>query len=192
MTIAIDIDEVLSKLMPKFLEFYNKIHKTSFSYEKFYSYDWNKMLGITNEKKCEIYGSFCDLGNLKRLDTIEGSVAGVKQIKERHKLVIITNRAVTLKNDTEHWLAKHFSGCFTKVIYTRKKLNHPAKSKQEICQRIKADIMIEDDPYCLKDLANSKIKLLLFNHPWNQNVNMANNIVRVHSWEQIVEEVNKI
>lgn len=192
MTIAVDIDEVLSELMIKFLEYYNDIHKTSFTNEHFYCYNWARVFNISEEKKNEIYGSFCALGHLRDLKTIEGSVDGIKRIKKKHKLIIITNRALTLKNDTEHWLKRHYPHSFEKIIYTKKNISGLAKSKHEICQEINANLIIEDDATYADNFANGKTKLLLFSQPWNQRAGEHDNLVRVHSWNDIYNVINNI
>jgi uncharacterized protein len=191
MTIGIDIDGVLADSMPKFLEFYNNLHNTSFVNEHFHTYNWGEVFGTTKEKALEIYDSFCNAGHLKNLDIMAGAVAGIKKIKGKHELVVITGRAMTQKNDTEYWLQKHFPDSFAKIFYIRKRILDPViKNKFEICKEVKADIMIEDDIEYVNSFTARGTKILLFNHPWNQNVGETDNLVRVHSWEQIVEKIN--
>jgi len=193
MTIAIDIDEVLAELMPTFLEYYNKAYNTSFTNDHFYTYDWSKVLGITEEKKCKAHDDFIKLGGYKKLNVIDGSKAVIKKIKRKHKLVVITGRGMTLKGDTDYWLKRHFPHTFKDIFYIRKNPSSPAlRSKAEICKQIKADVMIEDDMTYANSFLEQGTKLLLFNHPWNKEARENDNLVRVHSWERVQDVINNI
>lgn len=61
--------------------------------------------------------------------------------------------------------------------------NTPAE-KYAICQKISADIMIDDNPDIAMFLAQRGITVLLFDAPYNKNVTHKN-ITRVHDWDEI-------
>lgn len=192
MKIAIDIDEVLSKLLEKVLEHYNRIYNTNLTQDKCPSYRWNDYFGISQEKTLDIYQDFVNLGKLRDLDVIPGAIEGIKKIKNNNKLMIVTSRGVCLQTDTENWLDKYFPKLFDDIYYLREDLYDPLlKSKFQACQEINAGYFIEDDIDHLNDFRGTKTKVLIYDHPWNKNFEAKDNFSRMHSWEQIADTINK-
>ena len=189
--IAIDIDEVLSHLMPKVVDYFNNLHGTNYTTDKCDSYSWSKLFSIPKEQELLLYDSFIETGGLKSLDAVAGAVDGIKKIKGNNQLIITTSRALTLKNDTEFWLNKHFPNCFNDIIYLRETIFDPMlESKFLACQKANVDIFIEDDFVHLGDFAETKVKTLIMDRPWNQKDELPKNFKRVFSWDEIVDEIN--
>ena len=64
--------------------------------------------------------------------------------------------------------------------------------KTEFAKLLKIDLFIEDHPEEIKRMANSGIRTLLMDNPYNQNITHKN-IVRVNDWyeiEKIVDTMN--
>lgn len=64
--------------------------------------------------------------------------------------------------------------------------------KTEFAKLLKCDLFIEDHPEEIKRMANSGIRTLLMDNPYNQNITHKN-IVRVNDWyeiEKIVDTMN--
>jgi len=191
MTIAIDIDEVLSELLSKVLEHYNSLYNTNLTQDKCLSYRWQEHFGIDLRRTLDIYQDFINSGKLKELAVVPGAVEGIKKIRDKHKLVIVTSRGACLKNDTEYWLDKHFPNYFNDIHYLREGLyDSMKKSKFQTCQEINSDFFIEDDVDHLNEFRDNKTKVLVYDHPWNQSFETTDNFSRVHSWAQIVNIIN--
>ena len=75
----------------------------------------------------------------------------------------------------------HFSG----DIYEGRKL------KDEICNDLNLDLIIEDSPYYSKNCAEKGIKVLLLDKPWNQNCEHEN-IIRVNNWKEVLEKIKEM
>ena len=57
--------------------------------------------------------------------------------------------------------------------------------------REKISVMIDDSLKHARDCASQGVYVLLadFGYPWNQTAKLPENIKRVHSWKEIVDEV---
>lgn len=63
------------------------------------------------------------------------------------------------------------------------------KSKSEICGELGISIFIEDNSSYALDCAKKGIKVLLLDKPWNKNYEKHPNIIKVNSWEEILERL---
>lgn len=192
MTIAIDIDDVLADFFPSFISYYNSLHKTNYAKNQFHTNNWWEIVGGTPAEVIGIaYRDFAYQGKMRHLEVFSGAVAAINKIKKNHKLIIVTGRAKEISRDTDYWLTKHFSGCFNDIHFIRSEILKPEiESKYEICKKVGANIMIEDDDNNVRHFTEEGIKVILFDQPWNQSIKSSKSIARVNSWENIVEEIN--
>ena len=52
------------------------------------------------------------------------------------------------------------------------------------------EVFVDDNPYLIKAIKKKSYKhLLLFDQPWNRERIEAKNIIRVHSWKEVLEEI---
>lgn len=71
--IAVDIDEVLSCLLPDIIKWYNKKYKSAYRVDDFFSYDYWNVWGGTRQQAIEKVDDFAKSGGLTKLRVIEGS-----------------------------------------------------------------------------------------------------------------------
>jgi len=191
MLIAIDIDEVLADTLNHFIFLYNQKFKTSFKRDDFYTFDWCEVLGLTKEEFKKVFTQIVGQGFFSELATITGAKEGVKKLQKKHKLVVVTGRPKIVSATTSAWLDKHFPDVFSKVYFTSEVLlGSNIKDKDEICQEIGANLIIEDDLDTAKDCVKNDILALLFDKPWNRKLRASSYIKRVYSWEDILNKIN--
>jgi len=63
------------------------------------------------------------------------------------------------------------------------------KTKGEICKELGIDFMIEDSVEHSEICAKEGIKVFLLNKPWNKNCIDHENIIRVKSWNEILDKL---
>lgn len=160
-------------------------------------YDAMEMFGLTKKEET-LYG----LKVFPKYITKEPPRAGASEIiqklnQEGDLLHEITARKfATLRNPLgayvryafEKWLKKH--KMFFKTIEYCSEENTP-RDKLMACFKLSVDVMIEDKPDVALYLAQNGIKVLLFDAPYNQELNHEN-IIRVHDWYEIYGEIQKI
>ena len=87
-----------------------------------------------------------------------------------------------IKDIISNWLVK--SGVyFDDIVFS-------PEEKQEICEKNKIDLMIEDAPYNINTLSNI-IPVICFNAGYNKECK-GKNIYRCYSWYDIYAKIKKI
>jgi uncharacterized HAD superfamily protein len=86
------------------------------------------------------------------------------------------------------WIRKNFSYYITDVFFAEA----ANKTKGEIASRLEALLVVEDNPEQAVEIAKKGIKVLLFDYPYNREVNHRN-IIRIYSgWEEATEIIKEI
>lgn len=163
--IAIDMDEVMADVMPKFLDMYEyefgkRLNKEEFWGSKVYYREEAKFLRERLFEK----GFFADL------PIMPGSQEVIKELQENYE-IFITTAAMEFRSSFEDkydWLAEHFP-----FIHWRNIVFCGDKSI------IQADYMIDDHVFNLKKFTG---KGLLFTASHNV---MENRFTRVNNWEEV-------
>lgn len=192
MRIGIDIDGVMTNI-EEFVADYG----TKFCYEnnlcyrvKQNEYDEEKALGISNENSEKFWNKYLKyyVTEYKARDFAAEVIQKLKQ--DGHEIYIVTARnewGLTdddygkMKQFVKEWLEKN-SICYDKIIYTE-------GSKVPYCIGNYIDIMIEDAPENVKDIA-TQIPVLCYNCGYNIDVK-GKNITRVYSWYDIYNKIKK-
>jgi 5'(3')-deoxyribonucleotidase len=171
MKIAIDMDEVLADPLVKFIELYNR--------------DYGISLDLKIEAGNEIYHHIPEninhkwydyineKGFFRNLPLIEGSVAAVKKLQEKHEVYIVS-AAMEFPNSLEdkyHWLAENFPFIGWKnIMFCGEKI-------------VSTDVMIDDRA---KNFIDFKGRKLLFSSPHNL---LLTGYERVNNWEEVLEKL---
>lgn len=190
MNIGVDIDGVLtdieqfqidysSKLM---YEKYNKQIKNNLGYYTSDLYDEDRKIDDEFwDKYREDY--------TKNYRSRDFSSEIIKKLKELgHNIIIITARGSELKDKKEkeksnniaiNWLQKN------NIIYD--KIEFTVGSKLDYCIKNNIDVMIEDKPDNIIDIA-SKVPVYCFHATYNNGC-VGHNITRVFSWYDILAKI---
>jgi uncharacterized HAD superfamily protein len=189
MKIGIDLDGVVVDLMTPFLEHYNEKNGTNFEYGNLFAHDLWLPLKIERAAAFKAVYSFMNETGFKLVLPHEGAIEAIKKLNEEHDLVVITSRPELYAEKTIKWLNYHLPEVFEKVVFTHEyTLDGSAKVKKEqICKQEGVDLMIEDYDKNLLSCATVCKKVLLFDQPWNQNVELPNNATRVKSWGDVLK-----
>ena len=192
MKIGIDIDEVLAKQLEKLVLFYHLKTGKLIPAEKFHTYYWPEVWGITLEEGIQIDQEFKRSAYFDSIGPVENAVQAVNRLTKGNQLFIITARPVLFKEKTEQWLKKHLQETPFELIHSGDfHITNKTKNKGEICEELSIEVMIEDqDEYALQ-CAEKGVKVILLNKPWNIKVKHQN-IIRVNNWIEVLQEIDKI
>ena len=191
--IGVDLDEILSDTLSPVLEYYNKIHHTSFKRDKFTTHNYWETWGGTKEKAMKLIDEYYQTDYFKNTKPLPGAFEALLKIKEfGYKLCVITGRSIGYEKQTKAWIDKYYPNIFSDIFFvnTFGKTDEISRNKSEICNSLGIKIFIEDDPYYIEDCANAGIKVLYLDYPWNKEVNFKNS-TRVYSWKEIAEKLNE-
>lgn len=189
MRLGIDIDEVVTKFMIKFLEFHEKQNNEKIEFKDLIDY---KLWEVTNLSKKQSYQAiydFYDSSLFDNLELIEGVVDSIKELSNKYEIVFITSRPDFIRNKTESFLNKYFSDIKFTTIYSGEwnHKNNGGKSKGELCLDQEVDFMVEDYYVYASDCANRGVKTFLLEKPWNTKSEDHENIIKVKHWNEILE-----
>lgn len=125
----------------------------------------------------------------------ENAVDVISKLKaDGYYLYQITARKFITKNNPLGWYSKWIHRAWMKKHkFTFDEVHYCAEStvcedKLNACKRLGVEIMIEDTPDVAVYLAENHINVLLFDAPYNRNINFYN-IKRVYSWKEIYEYI---
>src|SRR3989344_6355460 len=165
MKIGLDMDEVLCDLLSEYIKFLNSEYDMSLSQKHFNGYyAWDTWKG-TIEEKIKLFDEFYKSKYFKNIKPIKEAVDHLLNLKNNHKLYIITSRPDYLKIHTRNWIKKYFPETFSGIYFTNYILN---KKKSDICKKIGIEIMIEDSVDYALDCSLYNIKVILLSYPWNK------------------------
>lgn len=179
--IAVDLDEVLAETARALLKKHNyKIKNTKLTWEDISSYNlWEiKKLNITKRFWFIIYLKFLIWAGLwDKIYPVAGAKTKLKEFKKKwYKFHVVTARHFLLRFATGIWLLKNYRDIFDSVEFANFFTRFSTK-KSEICKKLWATIIIEDNLENAIDCANAWIKVYLLDKPWNQDYNE-----KIHKW----------
>ncbi len=187
--IGIDIDDTLVDFISTYLQFYEWKFERKINFEEVSDIYLREPFGNTGKEIRDLLEEYHKTEFYKEIQLLEFAKDILEGLFDFAQIFFITSRRPSHEESTRNFLAKHFSEknygvYFSGDIYSGRKL------KKEICADLSLDFMIEDNPLFSKDCASAGIKVLLLDKPWNQNVEHEN-IIRVKSWKEILEEIEK-
>lgn len=165
--IAIDMDEVMADVLPKFLDIYEKEYGRRPAEEEYWGKKLYEVEGVT-----ELRNVLFEKGFFRDLPVIKGSQEVMRELSERFDLYIVT-AAMEFRNSFEDkydWLAEHFP-----FIHWRNVVFCGDKSI------IKTDWLIDDHAHNLETFTGTP---LLFTASHNVHEDRFH---RVNNWEEVRE-----
>jgi uncharacterized HAD superfamily protein len=193
MNIGIDFDDVVADSLSLVIRLHNQQYGTDFTQADFTSSNFEKIWGGTREEAIKKVDSFFASDQLKEISPIAGAIKGIKILKEKgHDLFIITGRSTNDVAETERWLKFHFPDVFKGVYYGNFfTLNKESvyRKKIDICKELGIEIMIEDNLPTALECAVNGMKVFLFDKPWNPYPGLPSGVMRVHSWDEVVDSL---
>ena len=193
MRIGIDLDEVIANTLTAVINFHNEKYGTDFKENNFSSYRFWETWGGTRDEAIRKVHEFYVTDHFANVRPVAGSIDAVDKLKENgHELFIITGRQENIIKETEKWIKKHFPEVFSGVHFANTYgLTGSKMKKGTICEQLGIEIMVEDDIIYASELAESGIKVFLFDRPWNKDHAVGDNIERVSSWEDVVNKISR-
>jgi len=185
------MDGVLADLTPRLVEFHNFTYKTTFKIVDYANYELSEVWQCSIEQKIKRIHQFYNSPYFKKITPLLDALPRVKYLSRKHSLILVTSRPHFIETSSQAWLNKYFPQQFSKIIHTNQitQKHEQKKSKSEICEEEKIEVMIEDALEYAIDCANKGIKVLLLNTVWNQKEKLPKNIKRVFNWEEIIRAI---
>lgn len=190
MKIGIDLDEVVVEFARGYLKLYNLKYKRNILFENIFSYNLWEPLGISREEVFQLADEYYNSEDFESIEFIKDAKEALQKLSKNNKLFIVTSRPVKIKEKTEIFFKKNFPFINFDIIHSGDLFDGQGKPKAEICMEKGLDVFIEDRKEYALECAKKKIKVLLFDKPWNKNCKTPENIIRVYNWKEILDKIN--
>jgi len=155
---------------------------------------------VTPEQRDRFRLKLYDGTFFSELDVYEDCPAVLEQlVAAGHELYFITARAERRRMITETWLREKALFDYAKAVHLKPigefRPDHPrgrydpqgsARYKTRLAQELGLDAFCEDDDLISRALAEAGVRVFLFDHPWNRDVQHAL-ITRVNGWSEVAD-----
>ena len=196
MRIGIDIDGVLTDIEQFVIDYISKYcveNKIKYNIGD-YDYNYSKTFNITDEQEENFWNEYLEYYAVNEKARPFAAEVINKLRKDGHEIYIITARWLTNRDDdignkmkgiVKNWLHEN------KILYDKLIFSKASKERksQEIIEH-KIDLMIEDSPNNINELANI-IPVICYNAEYNKNC-IDNKIIRCYSWYDIYSKINNL
>lgn len=177
--IGIDIDDTIAEVWRKeILENYNKKYKKNITLNDIKSHNFN---GDENLKKEFFDFHYKNITKHKLFPKAKEII--LKLLERGDEIFFITSRPNLDEKDTRIWFDLNFGDIFKDNIHFTFQYNDPCKSIP--VKTLGIDILIDDAPHHIENVSKEKKLVLMYNQPWNENINEGDYKKRVRSWEEI-------
>ncbi len=179
--IAVDLDEVLAETFRALLKKKKwKFAGTKISYDDAVSYNLREIpkLSISKKSSVRVYLWFLLWAWLwTKINPVVWAKTKLKEFKKKwYKFHVVTARHFLLRFATGIWLYKNYKYIFDSVVFANFFTRFSTK-KSEICKKLWASVIIEDNLENAIDCAGAGIKVYLLDKPWNQQYDK-----KIHKW----------
>lgn len=196
MRIGIDIDGVLTDIEQFVIDYISKYcveNKIKYNIGD-YDYNYSKTFNITDEQEENFWNEYLEYYAVNEKARPFAAEVINKLREDGHEIYIITARWLTNRDDdignrmkeiVKNWLHEN------KILYDKLIFSKALKERksQEIIEH-KIDLMIEDSPNNINELANI-IPVICYNAEYNKNC-IDNKIIRCYSWYDIYSKINNL
>jgi 5'(3')-deoxyribonucleotidase len=192
--IAVDVDDVISAQNESMRKFANRKYGYSHMPEDYLKIEapywgyWGYVWGVSDEEQNLMVKEFQFSGEITKQKVIPGSVAALKRLSKAHELVIVTSRHDVHFDETHEYLEKHFPALFNSVHFAKVWEDGTRESKANICKKIGANYLVDDNSEHCNLAAEEGIKALLFgDYGWNRNAKLHPAVTRVRDWQEVLD-----
>lgn len=177
MNLGFDIDGVISDFVRSFVETVKKHYNVILTEADIYCHDLNLVLGISKQERNKLIRETL----FENLELISGAKETLKRLNsEGHQIIILTARFSDLIDLTKKWL-KRKGIPYSQLI----QLNEGEKHLAEV----NLDLVVDDNLEDAIGWSQKVNNVLVYDHPWNQTLNIKGLIKRVYSWNDIYMEI---
>lgn len=178
MKISLDVDSVLADVIIIWNIIYNKEHFKKIKKQDINTWDFWKKLNINKQEFNEIFTKAWN--QWTKIPPTEKNLG--KKVNELNKLGIVdivTGRSKETVSQVKEWLERE------NIIYN----NFVRVPLHSLKSNLPYDVFIDDSPYNIIDAAKRNKFSLIYNQPWNQDVNTNQNIFRISNISEAIHVI---
>lgn len=185
--IAIDCDDVLINASQYVIDTYNLLYGTRVLPEHAHQSNVDEW----QAEREEVLRRIGDIQCSEEYATIEPSAEArhaVAHLAKQHELHLVSARPPEVLTVTHAMLESHYPGCFTSIEHVG-----PDRSKGEVCQALRADVLIDDNARHLIDAQAHGVPVAIWfgPYPWQNSQEAGLGVDRCVDWPETVERIEK-
>lgn len=190
LVIAVDCDDVLIPTTPWFVDRYNKVYKTNVTLADAHT-DSDVIWGATHDEMLQRFAQMMETDDYKKLGPSSEEVAVLQELARHHELHLVTARQEPERAATQAVLDRDLPGVFTSMEFVGWQ-----GSKGDICKRIGADVLVDDNARHLHNAIEQGLPvggaLLFGTYPWNTDDATHANLIQCSAWSDVKKVIDKI
>jgi uncharacterized HAD superfamily protein len=181
MKLGIDIDGVIANFAQPLIVTIKKNYGLLLTEKDITRFSLSHVLGITRAEETQLITDILQ----QDLPIYPGAKETLEQLsREGHTIYLLTGRYTPLRSLTQTWLK-------TKgVPYNELHLLEMGKKYQVNIDGL--DVIVEDSLEEALEWSSRVKTVLLYDHPYNQTLNVKNLTKRVYSWSEIYQEIHRL
>jgi uncharacterized protein len=181
MKLGFDIDGVIANFSEVLLKTIKTTYGLTLTEKDITSFSLSTVLGITRTEETQLITDIL----YKDLPLYPGAKETLEQLsREGHSIYLLTGRYAPLRDLTQTWLKEKG------VPYNELHLLEMGKKYRVNIDGL--DVIVEDS---LEEALEWSVRVktvLLYDHPYNQTLNVKNLTKRVYSWSEIYQEIHQL
>lgn len=190
LVIAIDCDDVLVKTTPYFVNAYNALHGTKGTLADARNVS-PEIWGVGEQEILDRWAALTKTEEYKLLQPDAEVVAVLRALAKDHELHLVTARKEEEREFTQAMLDRELRGVFNSMEFVGWE-----GSKGQICQRLRTDVLIDDNASHLHDALECGLPsggaLLFGDYDWNKDERSHNALVHCHDWTAVKRVIDRI
>ncbi len=183
--IGIDIDGIIGDSDKTFRKYINKKFGFTLKRSDITKFMYEDILLIPKSKMKEFWKEFTEKKLWKEIPLLPNAKTAINYLKDKYYIVIITARPETIKDMTIEWLSEN--GIYYDKLFFVNEEKGESKLNKIFRANINLRFHIEDRVEFALEFANEKIKVLLFDYPWNRDIKKKYDpeyLIRVKGWRE--------
>jgi uncharacterized HAD superfamily protein len=174
MKIVIDIDGVITDFVETFVNIVKTKYGKTLRETDIVQHDLYKVLGIEKDEALMLIKETLSHDLKPQI----GAIEAICELSKSNEILLVTGRPKSTYIITKKWLAKH-KVKYSKLIFLSEGCKHELKDEP--------DVVIDDHLEEIIKWVGIVPLVIVFNHPWNQSLNVKNNFTRVNNWKQLLK-----
>ena len=180
---SVDIDGVLLDTMITYVALFNEKYRTSYTKNDVTGWEFFHNWKVSEKEAWDIFLQiYKDSMDAPFIDEKIPEI--LKDLNTKHDVYIVSARMNEYREPVLEKLRHH--EIYPEIHYLELILlyhkPYDLKLKQDF------DVFVDDNPNLVEPIKNMKNRvLLLFDQPWNQDVKLNKNVIRVRNWTEIQE-----
>lgn len=190
LVIAIDCDDVLVQTTPWFVDKYNQIYGTNVALADAHT-NSDDIWQATHSEMLNRFSEMLQADDYRRLGPSQEEISILEYLASRHELHLVTARQESERMATEAMIERDIPGIFTSLQFVGWQ-----GSKGDICHKIGADVLVDDNARHLHDAIGRGLPvgggLLYGAYPWNSGDASHKDLLPCSTWFDVKNAIDAI